>query len=703
MDSLLIEIGTEEIPAGYIQPALEALSSTLLQKLSENRINHGTAKIFGTPRRLAVQVSDVAAKQKSVKTKILGPPAKVGFDEGGKATIAAKKFAEKTGVSINQLALKETDKGTYLYIEKTERGQKTHNLLKEILPQVILSTPFPKKMRWADLDIEFARPIHSILALLGKNVIPLKLGNLKSDRYTYGHYFMAPGKIKVATADDYVEVLRSAIVLVDIQERKKILERDIARVAKKLGGQILPDDELVDIVNNLVEYPVAVAGKFDEAFLEVPDEILINAMREHQKYFSVVDKEKKLMPYFIAVNNTAAKDMDLVAIGHERVLRARLADAQFFYRGDLEVTNDQRVEKLKGVLFQAQLGTMYEKVERVAKIAEYLADAIDYGLASGNQGADLKKQVSRAAQLCKSDLVSQVVVEFPKLQGVMGRVYAEISGELPTVAAAIEEHYQPVYSGAPLPENITGAILSVADKIDTICGCFSIGLVPTGASDPYALRRQGIGIVQIMLDKGFSISLSEMIEKSLSLFSRPSPRKINDLLQNIYTFLKNRISHQLVEEGFSKDVIAAVVDVSVDNIPDTWNRVATLESLKSQPDFEPLAVAFKRVVNIMKKSGKFIVADPSRVINEKLFEHESESALFEAYKRVKKKVSEAMDKGLLDKALFEIASLRKPVDAFFDGVMVLTDEKKLRDNRLALLGCVADIFGKFADFSKIST
>ena len=498
MDNLLLEIGAEEIPAGYIRPALTALSSALLQKLSDARIEHGDAQVYGTPRRLAVNVENVVRKQKSIKSEVIGPPAKVGFDENGKPTMAAQKFAEKIGVSVNKLTEKETPRGSYLAAVKMERGLATQTLLKEILPEVILSIPFPKKMRWADLDVEFARPIHTIVALLGKSIIPFYLGNVKSGRYTCGHSFMAPGKIKLDVADDYLEKLRSAWVLADMAERKKMLERGIAEVAQKLGGQILPDDELVDIVNNLVEYPVPVAGNFDEAFLEVPDEVLINAMREHQKYFAVVDKDNRLMPSFIAVNNTAARDLALAAKGHERVLRARLADAQFFYRGDLELTDDDRVEKLKRVLFQAKLGTMYEKIERVAKIAEYLASLVDVKPSPDTKDADLKTQVSRAARLSKADLVSQVVGEFPKLQGVMGRIYATVAGELPMVAAAIEEHYRPVYSGAPLPETLVGAILSIADKIDSICGCFSAGLIPTGASDPYALRRQGIGIIQIM-------------------------------------------------------------------------------------------------------------------------------------------------------------------------------------------------------------
>ena len=699
MDNLLLEIGAEEIPAGYIRPALKALSSSLLQKLSDARIEHGNARVYGTPRRLAVNVENVARKQKSIKSEVIGPPAKVGFDENGMPTMAARKFAEKVGVPVNKLTVKETPRGSYLAAEKMERGLATQTLLKEILPEVILSIPFPKKMRWADLDIEFARPIHSILALLGRSIISFYLGNIKSGRYTYGHSFMAPGKIKLDVADDYLEKLRSSWVLADIEERRKMLERGITGVAQKLGGRILPDNELLDIVNNLVEYPVPVAGKFDETFLEVPDEVLINAMREHQKYFAVVDTDNKLMPSFIAVNNTVARDLSLAAKGHERVLRARLADAQFFYQGDLEVTDDERVEKLKGVLFQAKLGTMYEKIERVAKSGEYLASLVDYRPAPDTRDPDLKTQVSRAARLSKADLISQVVGEFPKLQGVMGRIYAIVSGEPPMVAAAIEEHYRPVYSGAPLPKTPVGAILSISDKIDSICGCFSVGLIPTGASDPYALRRQGIGIIQILRDKGFSFSLRELIQNSVAQFGEKSDPENIDLIEKVYRFLQNRIAHLLAEDGFSKDTVAAVLSVSCNNIPETWSRVGALEKLKAKPDFEPLAVAFKRVVNIIKKADDFQAAD----VDQKLFQHASEPALLAAYAAVKKKVEDHLGKDLFDQAFVEIASLRDAVDAFFEGVMVMTDDMAVRRNRLALLGLIATLFGGFADFSKLST
>jgi glycyl-tRNA synthetase beta chain len=692
METLLLEIGTEEIPAGYIEPALNVISSMLLQKMTDARIDHGSARIFATPRRLAVEVKKVAAKQKPLISEVVGPPEKVAFDEKGQPTVAAKKFAEKVGVSVNVLTVKDTNRGRYLCANVTERGLPTPKLLKNILPEVILSTPFPKTMKWAELDIQFARPIHSILALLGEKVIPFTLGDIKSGRYTCGHYFMNNTKLKISSPKDYIKTLRSANVLVDFQGRKKSLEKEIEKAAKKVGGKVLPDDELVEIVKNLVEYPVATVGKFDKEFLEVPSEILITAMREHQKYFAVIDNKGNLMPCFVAVNNTRTKDMNLVSTGHEWVLRARLADAQFFYKSDLKYSSKERVEKLKGVLFQAKLGSMHEKIVRLQEIGGFLADKVE-------KDTDLKKHVTRAAWLCKADLVSHVVVEFPKLQGIMGRVYASVTNEPVEVATAIEEHYRPIYSGGELPETTGGAILAIADKIDNICGFFSVGLTPTGASDPYALRRQGIGLIQIMLNKDFSFSLTGMIEKSLNLYGVKGVRKIREIAGPVNTFIQNRMTHLLAEEGFSKDVIQAVMSVSVDNVPDVWNRARALQKLKTAPDFEPLAVAFKRVVNIIKKVKGF-KAEP---IKENLFEHDSEFALYSAYQAVKDNVSANLEKGDPGQALHEIATLRGPVDAFFDGVLVMAKETKIRSNRLSLLKHIADLFETIADFSKIST
>ncbi|MCG6971852.1 MAG: glycine--tRNA ligase subunit beta [Desulfobacterales bacterium] len=692
MKTLLLEIGTEEIPAGYIEPALQSLSSTLLQKMTDARIEHGQAQVFGTPRRLAVEVKDVADKQKSLTSEMMGPPEKVGFDGTGKPTTAAVKFAEKVGVSLNALTVKETNKGRYVCAMVSERGLATRTLLKAMLPEVILATPFPKTMKWAQLNIFFARPIHYIVALLGNQTIPFELGDTKSGRYSFGHYFMQPSKVKIASPEDYVKTLKDAQVVIDFEERRKLVETEINKAAKGVGGKVLPDEELIDINKNLVEYPIATAGKFDDEFLEIPAEILITAMRHHQKYFAVVDDKGSLMSSFIAVNNTRTKDMNLVATGHQRVLRARLADAQFFYKSDVQESMDDWVERLKGVLFQAKLGSMYEKVQRVQKIAAYLADAT-------GQKPTAKKQVMRAAWLCKADLVSQVVNEFPNLQGVMGRIYADVKKEPKAVAAAVEEHYRPTYSGGPLPETAIGGLLSIADKIDSICGFFSVGLVPTGASDPYALRRQGIGIIQIMNDRGFSFSLKKMIEKSLGIYGIKGTKKVKEIADPIYTFIQNRMTYQLVEEGFSKDVIAAVADTDADNVPNVWHRVRAIQDLKAAADFEPLAVAFKRVVNIIKKADLPV----RKTVDEILFEHASEKALYLAYKDLQGKVSGHLDKGRFDQAFREIAKLRDPVDAFFDGVMVMSKDKKIRNNRLSLLAMISDLFGQFADFSKIST
>ncbi len=692
MKSLLLEIGTEEIPAGYIEPALQSLSSTLLQKMTDSRIEHGSARVFGTPRRLAVEVNEVADKQKSLTSEVMGPPEKIGFTDTGKPTTAAIKFAEKVGVSVNALTVKETEKGRYVCARVSERGQATRMLLKTILPEVILSTPFPKTMKWAQLNIFFARPIHYIVALLGNQIISFELGDTKSGKYSFGHYFMKPGKVKIASPEDYVKTLKDAHVIIDFEERRKLVETEINKAAKGVGGKVLPDEELIDINKNLVEYPIATAGKFDNAYLEIPAEILITAMRHHQKYFAVVDDAGGLMSSFVAVNNTQTKDMNLVATGHERVLRARLADARFFFKSDVQESMDDWVERLKGVLFQAKLGSMYEKVQRVQKIATYLADA-------AGQKPAVKTQVARAARLCKADLISQVVNEFPNLQGVMGRIYALVKKEPKAVATAIEEHYRPIYSGGPLPETMVGGLLGIADKIDSICGFFSVGLVPTGASDPYALRRQGIGIIQIMNDRGFTFSLKKLIEKSLEIYGIKGAKKIRELADPIYTFIQNRMTYQLVEEGFSKDVIAAVADADVDNVPNVFSRVRAIQDLKTAPDFEPLAVAFKRVVNIIKKAD----LPARRKVDEKLFEHDSEKALYSAYKNLKGKVSGHLEKGRFDQAFREIAKLRDPVDAFFDGVMVMSKDRKIRNNRLSLLALISDLFGLFADFSKIST
>lgn len=691
METLLLEIGTEEIPAGYIEPALIALSDKLLERLDQARIGHGKAAVYGTPRRLAIIVENIEKLQAGLEEEVLGPPVSAAYEADGRPKMAAIKFAEKIGVKVEELKTKDTPKGPYLCATRIEEAQPSEMLLRTILPEVILAVPFPKTMRWADLNITFARPIQNVLAILGSNIIPFELGNLESTNYSFGHRFMSPEKIKINSASEYIPLLRKAKVIADLEERRAMVTAQIEEVAAQTGGTVSPDEELVDIVKNLVETPEAVAGKFDDKFLEVPKEVLITAMRLHQKYFAVVDSKGDLMPNFIAVNNTRATDMALVAKGHERVLRARLEDARFFFKTDLEHKMDDWTESLKKVTLQAKLGTIYEKVERIKALAAWIADK------SGIDNS-MKTNVTRAAYLCKADLVSGMVGEFDNLQGVMGRVYALAAGENATVATAIEEHYMPVSSGSKLPGSVAGAILAMADKMDSICGCFSVDLIPTGASDPYALRRQSIGIIQILLDKEFGINLSDFVSESCSMFALKTDKKQDQTVSEVLSFIEGRLLNMLVEEGASKDAAQSSISVSSDNIPHIWKRVKAIDRFRQEADFESAAAAFKRIVNIIKKTDTTALPE----VDEKLFAKDCERELYTAFANVRDDVIKLAENGNYEEALGRVADIRVSVDAFFDGVMVMDEDEKVRNNRLSLLSKMADTFLKVADFSKLS-
>ncbi|MCD4719724.1 MAG: glycine--tRNA ligase subunit beta [Desulfobacula sp.] len=691
MNTLLIEIGAEEIPAGYIIPALDAFKENILSALDRLRIEHGNARTFGTPRRLALMVENVADMQNLKTSTIKGPPERVGFDENGNPTIAAEKFASKAGVALDQIKVEDTSKGRYLTAVVEKKCESSVSILESILEKEILSIPFPKRMRWGDLSISFARPIISLVGLLGEKILDFKVGNIKSSSNILGHQFMYPGKVKIESADKYIEVAESAGVIPDIEKRKAILTKAVEACAKEHHSQILEDDELINIVTNLVESPFPVVGKFDDEFLEVPDEVLITAMREHQKYFALTDENGNLKPLFIAVNNTRAKDMQLVAKGHETVLRARLSDAKFFYEADLESSMDEFALKLKNVTFQEKLGTVYNKTLRLGNLAEYLVKESSYDAKD-----ILKLNVTRAAQICKADLVSQVVIEFTKLQGVIGRAYALKAGEKEDVAFAIEQHYRPVYSGGKLPENPTACLLAIADKLDTICGCFSVDLIPTGGTDPYALRRQGIGIIQIMLEENLVFSLPSMIDKGLEAFVDDTTEKAEMSLK-IIGFFKNRMVNILTDTGLSRGAVNSALWASFDNLPDLVLRARALDSLRKEPDFEPLSITFKRVENILKKAG----AKALLPVDESLFEDSSEKELFSAVNEVRQIVEGLIQEGNYDKALSHIATLRPKVDTFFDDVMVMAEDVKLRQNRIALLSSVSGLFKNIANFSMI--
>ena len=684
---LFLEIGTEEIPAGFIMESLAALESNILNLFTDAHIEFGESKKYGTPRRLAIKISDISEKQLDWPIEKQGPAEKVAKDENGQSTKALLGFAKGQGLPVDDLQLWTTPKGKYYYAVKTEKGVDTKALLPEILSSLVSSIHFKKSMRWKDLDIVFARPIHWIAALFDGEIVNFSFGDIQSSNKSRGHRFHSPEEFELSSFKDYQDKCIKAKVIIDPEERRTIIKEGILKKAKEAGGSLIKDDGLLDEVANLLEYPVVLLGGFDREFLNLPKEVVVGAMREHQRYFSIEDKDGRLLPNFITVSNTDARDMSVVREGNERVLRARLSDAAFYYYEDLNVPLDDMVDSLKNVVFQAKLGTSFEKVERFEALAGYLADELV---------PELKNKVLRAAHICKADLVSGVVGEFAKLQGVMGRDYAIKAGEDSEVAEAIFEHYLPKNADDILPSTQTGAICSIADKMETICGCFGVGLIPTGASDPYALRRQTIGIINIILDKTYKLSLSELIDKALDSLGEKLIKDQSETKEAIVEFFRLRLLGLLTSKGNPADVVDAVLSRGFNDILDTVEVVKALSHLKGQPDFEPLAVTFKRVVNITK-DFESVGVDPS------IFEKDAEKDLHSSCHAISGDVMDLAGKGKYKDALLKASTIRPLVDRFFDDIMVMVENEKLKTNRLSLLKEVSQLFTRFADFSKIVT
>ncbi|MBJ6726578.1 glycine--tRNA ligase subunit beta [Geomesophilobacter sediminis] len=682
---LFLEIGCEEIPAGFIPKAMGDLESLIRRELESARIEFGEVVTLGTPRRLALAVQGIAERQPDAELTAMGPAKSVAFDAEGKPTRAAEGFARGQGVSVADLKVVPTDKGDYLAAVKSEKGRETAELLAEILPRLVNAIPFKKSMRWGDLDVRFARPVHWIVSLFGGVVVPFKFGNIESGSVSRGHRFMANTTFPVRDFAHYLEECERHFVIPDPNRRKEIIASEIERVAKLAGGTVLPDEGLLEQVSFLVEYPSAVAGTFSPDFLAVPREVLITSMREHQRYFSMVDAAGKLLPGFITINNTLTEDPTVVVKGNERVLRARLSDARFFFEEDKKVPLSDRVDALKKVVYQAKLGTSYEKMERFRELAGWLAGRLNPAVAD---------KVARAATLCKADLVTGMVGEFPEVQGIMGREYALHGGEDAEVAAAIAEHYLPTQAGGNLPTSDIGAFVSLGDKMDTICGCFSVGLIPTGSADPYALRRSAIGIINIILDRGYRLPLDRYIDAALELLKAKATRPLDEVKKDVREFFRVRFVN-LLGDLYPSDVVDAVTQLPFDDLVETAQKIAALAEFKNRDDFGPLAVAFKRVVNIVKEG----VDQP---VSEALFEEEAEGKLNTALAAVADRVGTLVEKGDYLSALSEIATLKEAVDRFFDQVMVMAKDEKVKNNRLALLTRIARLFARLADFSRLS-
>lgn len=680
--TLLLEIGTEEVPAHVMPGILSQLKENAAKTFEELRIEYKNIKTLGTPRRSALLVEGLAEQQADLSKENRGPAVNIAFDADGNPTKAAQGFARGQGVKPEELVTKDG----YVYAMVHEKGGQTVDLLGDTLKGLVDGLNFPNNMHWADLDYKFIRPLRWLVALYGQDVIDFEVANVKSGRTSRGHRFLSEGDFEIANADDYVEACRKASIIVDQNERCEMIRQQIAEVAAANGGQAEVNEDLLEEVLYLVEYPTALCGKFDEKYLALPAEAVITPMRDHQRYFPVL-KDGQLLPLFITIRNGGKEHLETVQHGNERVLRARLEDAQFFFDEDRKKTLEQHGEKLKTVVFQDGLGTIYDKALRLEVLAGYIADAI------GANEQD-KKDAVRAAKLAKADLVTGMVTEFTELQGVMGREYALLDGETKAVAQAIDEHYMPRFAGDSQPASVAGRIVSFADKIDTIVGTFSRGLIPTGSQDPFALRRQALGIVNMLKEAQYHISLSQLVAKAMELLKITDAGQQTKLQNDVADFMKLRLKNVLADAGIRYDVVDAVF-VTVDDIYGVFLRAQAVNEAVKQ-DMEKTIQAFVRTGNIARKAE-----DVQAAVEADLLAEQVEKDLCKAYEAASDKAEKEIAAQDYAGAIATLSQLAAPIDAFFDGVMVMDKDEKIKNNRLGLLKLVDNLICQVADFSKI--
>jgi len=681
---LLLEIGTEEVPAHVMPGILAQLKEKAEAALKENRMSFASVRTIGTPRRTALLVKDLAEQQADVESENRGPSLKIAFDADGNPTKAAQGFARGQGIDPKDLVQKDG----YVYAQVHEKGKPAAEILQTLLPALICGLNFPNNMRWADLDFKFIRPLRWLVALYGSEVIPFEVAEVKSGRTSRGHRYLSQGDFDIPDADSYEQACEAQHVIVDQQRREQMIREQIVDVAHKNGGEVEVNEELLEEVVYLVEYPTALCGHFEEKYLELPPEAVITPMRDHQRYFPVKDKEGKLMPLFITVRNGGSEHLETVQHGNERVLRARLADAQFFFDEDRKKSLAEHRDKLKTVVFQQGLGTMYEKSERVEKLAGFICDLL---------GADDKtrKHATRAAFLCKADLVTGMVTEFTELQGIMGREYARLDGECEKVAVAIDEHYQPRFAGDQLPQSPAGRVVSLADKIDTLVGMFSIGKIPTGSQDPFGLRRQALGLVNMLIEAQYTISMSKLVDQALDLYEVTDAQKRAKLQTEVADFLRLRLKNVLDDAKIRYDVADAVL-ADIDNIYAVSLRAQAVAAFVADDKHLGDIQAFCRVANLAAKAE-------DTNIDAALFQQDEERSLYQVYQSTASSLESLIGGQDYAGALDALTELAAPIDAFFDAVLVMDKDAKVQHNRLALLRAVHELISQVADFKKIVT
>ncbi len=695
---LLFEIGCEEIPAGMLARAEDELKVSLEKLLTtENLIEGVTVETFSGPRRLTARAMGFPVKQADVVNEITGPPKSVGYDQVGEPTRAAVSFAEKQGIRLVDIFIVQTPKGEYLAAKQTKRGRTSEQILSEILPRVIHDLSWPRTMTWTGLDgARFIRPIRWIVALLGGKPLKFTFGGIPAGDLTRGHRFLGSSEIRVRGFADYEKKLRTNGVILRPSERRERIARELSAHTKKGGYRLHEDPALLNLVAYLNEYPTVIEGAFDEKFLSLPDEILITVMRDHQKYFAVEKRNTELAPHFLAVINLAKDSKGLVRAGHESVLRARFADAQFFWAADQKCRLADYLSKLAKITYESRLGSYADKVERVRAVARWLMEQwFNLGIPHAHVA-----DADRAAELAKCDLATEMVREFPELQGIVGGLYARAQGEPDEVAHAVYDHYRPVGLDDPVPRNLIGCGVALADKLDSIVGCFAVGIIPTGSSDAYALRRAALGIVKVILDKKLPLSLSLAISSATKALHTYAPRRAVTSAQEsqIMEFILDRAKFVFRERAmFTYDEVNAVFRAGADDLIDAQKRLLALRAIRKSKNFEPLTVSFKRIRKILEKAN----LKDGTVVNPELFESDAERELFAAGREAAVKVQAEKRAGRYEQALDRIAGLRKSVDRFFEEVMVMAEDEAVRKNRLALLSEQLREFTTIADFSEI--
>lgn len=697
---LLLEIGVEELPYQFIAPALAVLKDSAEQLFNDQRLAFQSVRTLGTPRRLTLIVEGLATQQTSMIKEAMGPSKAVAFDSAGQPTRAATGFAAGQGVAVQDLQIRRTPKGEYLFAVKQEQGRPTDVVLKELLPQLIVKLSFPKAMKWNSTGARFARPVRWLVALYGGATLPIEAAGITAGNRTEGHRVLGSVKgIVVRDAESYLKGLERQGVIPDLERRRRMIEEQIATLCKKTGFTLNVDGDLLDQAVYTTECPNAIIGSFKPAYLEVPQEILMTSMKEHQGFFSLRHKETgTLVPHFIAVANNRAKDMGLIREGNERVLAARLADAKFFFDEDRKVKLEERVTKLAGVTFHQKLGTMQKKQQRVRKLASFIASSVR------PHDGQLKQTCERAADLCKADLLTGVVGEFPELQGIMGGEYAKHDGESEAVSQAIREQYLPRSLEGDLPRTLAGQVLSLADRLDSVAAFFHVGLVPTGSEDPFALRRNATAIVRIILEGNLRMNLGRYIDHARNLVIDDGFKGVPDSEQEgrrrITEFIFERVRHYgRIVHTLRDDVIEAVVRPAHNkalDLVDLVLRMKALESVTTKPEFDPLIVGFKRAHRLVEKEQW-----DRKPVDKARFEHPAESALYQAIAEQREKMISAMTGGEYGQALDALVRLKPAIDAFFTAVMVNAEDPIIRSNRLSLLKEVDDFFNSFADFSQI--